>query len=61
MANQASLNPEEILKQFNEDLVKCHEINNQWNEEVKISREKRLNEELETGLHQYVDINMYSY
>lgn len=59
VTNQSSLNPEEILKQFNEDLVKCNEINNQWNEEVKISREKRLNEELEKGLHPIDMNNMY--
>ncbi|CAG9768699.1 unnamed protein product [Ceutorhynchus assimilis] len=48
--NQASLDPEEILKSFKQDLAVCHEINNKWNKENKILREKRLAEELERDI-----------
>ncbi|KAL1513443.1 hypothetical protein ABEB36_002854 [Hypothenemus hampei] len=47
---EISSDPQEILKEFKEDLVKCHEINDKWNAEVKINREARLQKELDEEL-----------
>jgi len=47
---QASLDPEEILKHFKEDLKTCLVANDEWNIAVKATREKRLSDLLEGEL-----------
>lgn len=56
---QTSLDPELILKHFKEDYLKCTELNDQWNAEVKEAREKRLEAELEEGKFRFVYLNIY--
>ncbi|XP_066143886.1 small ribosomal subunit protein mS26 [Euwallacea fornicatus] len=48
--NQTTIETEEIVKQFKEDFLKCQTINNEWNENVKIAREARVNKEHERDL-----------
>ncbi|KAF7287126.1 mitochondrial ribosomal protein S26 [Rhynchophorus ferrugineus] len=48
---QSSLDPEEILKVFKQDFVRCSAINDKWNAEQKILREKRVAEQLEEELN----------
>lgn len=44
-------NVEEQRKQFEEDFASCVEINNKWNDEQRVVREKRVAEELEEALN----------
>lgn len=46
---QSSLDPEEILKVFKQDFVRCSAINDKWNAEQKVLREQRVAEQLEEG------------
>lgn len=51
VSNLKSLDPEEIKRQFEEDYTQCKKINDEWNEQQRIVREKqaaeRLAEEIE--------------
>lgn len=47
----SEINPEEQKRQFEEDYVRCMELNNKWNEEQKVLREKRVAEKLEDELN----------
>lgn len=44
------INLEEEEKRFEEDFARCMKINNKWNEEQRVQREKRVAEELEEAL-----------
>ncbi|XP_050302440.1 probable 28S ribosomal protein S26, mitochondrial [Anthonomus grandis grandis] len=47
---QKSLDPEEILKLFREDFDACKAINDKWNEEIRVIREKRMEEMLQNDI-----------
>ncbi|KAJ8920616.1 hypothetical protein NQ315_004755 [Exocentrus adspersus] len=48
--NATEADPETQRKEFEEDFARCMEINNKWNDEQRVLREKRVAEELEAEL-----------
>ncbi|XP_018563226.1 probable 28S ribosomal protein S26, mitochondrial [Anoplophora glabripennis] len=48
---KTEIDPEEQKRQFEEDYARSMELNNKWNEEQKILREKRVAENLEYELN----------
>lgn len=47
---QASEDPEQVRKVFEEDFQRCMSINDKWNEEQKVLREQRVAKEIEEQL-----------